>query len=157
MSGKSIRARAPRSRSSAVRAVMLANTGGNSQPERILRSALHRLGLRFFKHKRPIASFRCAADVVFPRAKVCVFIDGCFWHGCPKHHSTPHSNSAWWREKIAANVTRDERQAKRLRKEGWVVVRVWEHDIGEKSLPAIALRILKAIERRTRPLAKEAR
>ena len=72
---------------------------------------------------------RCKADIVFPRQMVCVFVDGCFWHGCSRHFGTPKTNSAWWAEKIAANVERDARQTALLREHGWRVVRVWEHEL----------------------------
>src|SRR5262249_32457708 len=90
---------------------------------------------------RPEASLRCRADVVLRDAKVCVFVDGCFWHGCRRHFATPRSNAAWWREKIAANVERDRRQARLLRKRGWTVVRLWEHQISEAAVLHLAERL----------------
>lgn len=84
MTGASIRSRAPRSTSDPVRRVMLAN-----RPEPYLRNALHALGLRFWKNRRPIHAMRCEADIVFPARRVCIFVDGCFWHGCPLHFHVP--------------------------------------------------------------------
>ncbi|MGO9270113.1 MAG: very short patch repair endonuclease [Terriglobia bacterium] len=131
MSGKlSIRSRAPVATSPSVRRAMRSTYGGELRPERSLRSLLHRAGLRFRKHRRPLPVFRCTADIVFPRQRLCVFVDGCFWHGCPRHFSCPKQNSGWWREKIADNIERDKRQTKFLRSSGWRVIRVWEHEVG---------------------------
>ena len=104
---RSIRARAPIASSPQVRAVMKANYGGGLLPEQILRSELQKAGLRFRKHVKPLPGVRCEADIVFSRAKLCVFVDGCFWHGCPRHFVCPKTNSAWWDEKIKENRIRD--------------------------------------------------
>lgn len=143
MSGKSIRSRAPAASSPAVRRVMMANYGGNTLPERVLRSALHRTGLRFVKDRRPVAVLRCTADIVFPRERVCVFVDGCFWHGCQQHFECPKTNSEWWREKIAANKQRDTRQGALLAAAGWKVVRVWEHEV---ALRRAVLRVCRTLQ-----------
>lgn len=97
-------------------------------PERALRSLLHRRGLRFRLHQRPLPGVRRQADIVFRGARVAVFVDGCFWHSCPDHATSPRANGAWWRDKLAANVSRDRDTDQRLRDAGWVVVRVWEHE-----------------------------
>jgi DNA mismatch endonuclease (patch repair protein) len=104
----------------------------DTKPERQLRSALHRLGLRFRKDTDPVPEIRCKADVVFTKKKVCVFVDGCFWHGCPEHYRTPKTNSAWWDEKIQDNVLRDASKSELLEEEGWRVLRFWEHDINAR-------------------------
>lgn len=96
--------------------------------ELALRRALHALGLRYRVHRRPIAAVRREADVVFTRAKVAVFVDGCFWHGCPEHATWPKTNADFWRAKIEGNRRRDRDTDARLRAEGWRVVRVWEHE-----------------------------
>lgn len=129
MSSQSLRRRAPLASSLATRKVMLANRGDSLKPERILRSALRKHGLRFRKNYRPNTAFRCKADIVFLRQKVCVFVDGCFWHACPKHFRTPKTNSAWWNEKASANKRRDRLVTSFLESHGWVVLRVWEHDV----------------------------
>lgn len=141
MSGQSLRARAPIASSATVRNVMVANWGGNTTPERRLRSALHKAGLRFFKDYRPLPELRCTADVVFPKAKVCLFVDGCFWHGCQLHFRRPKRNSAWWQEKIESNRTRDRKQAKLLASQHWKVVRVWEHALRDSSLDRIVRKV----------------
>jgi DNA mismatch endonuclease (patch repair protein) len=106
---------------------MLANHPHDTMPELALRSALHRQGLRFFKHRRPCRELRCEADVVFPRIRLAVFLDGCFWHGCPRHGSIPYANRAFWVAKISTTQRRDARNAKMLRSRGWYVLRLWEH------------------------------
>lgn len=96
--------------------------------ERSLRSELHRRGLRFRLHRKLIEGSRRTADIAFPSQNVAVFLDGCFWHGCLKHGTWPKNNAAWWREKIEANVRRDRDTNRRLKKDGWTVIRVWEHE-----------------------------
>jgi DNA mismatch endonuclease, patch repair protein len=96
--------------------------------ERALRSSLHRRGLRFRLHLPIPGVPRVRPDVVFTRAKVAVFVDGCFWHRCPIHGSQPRSNRAWWKSKLDANVARDRRHDAALAAQGWRVVRVWEHE-----------------------------
>jgi DNA mismatch endonuclease, patch repair protein len=75
---------------------------------------------------------------------VAVFVDGCFWHGCPEHGTAPKANAKWWQEKIAANIARDRRTDEALGAEGWLVVRIWEH---ENVVTAVA-RIEEALARR---------
>jgi DNA mismatch endonuclease (patch repair protein) len=112
--------------------------------EREIRSRLHARGLRFRVHRRLLAGSRREVDVVFPGAKVAVFVDGCFWHGCPEHGTWPRNNADFWRAKIEGNVARDRDTDTRLAAEGWTVVRVWEHE----SPAAAAERIAAAVERR---------
>lgn len=134
----SIRSRAPQASSDQVRRVMQANVGRETAVEHLVRSYLHRAGLRFRKDVRPLPDLRCKADIVFRKAKVCVFIDGCFWHGCPNHFRTPASNTAWWDEKINANRDRDKRNNELLKRAGWMVVRLWEHELSEEMLARLA-------------------
>ncbi|GAA3860706.1 hypothetical protein GCM10022243_28530 [Saccharothrix violaceirubra] len=115
--------------SPASRAVMRANRGRDTRPEKALRSALHAHGLRYRVNMRPIKDVRRTADVVFTRLKVAVFMDGCYWHGCPEHYRPAHGRTAtFWQEKIAANKVRDADTDRRLSEAGWTVVRVWEHE-----------------------------
>jgi DNA mismatch endonuclease (patch repair protein) len=96
--------------------------------ELALRSALHRRGLRF-RVQRPLGfDRRRRADIVFPKERLAVFVDGCFWHSCPQHATFPRANAAWWSEKLARNVERDHETNQRLAGDGWTVVRVWEHE-----------------------------
>ena len=145
MKRQSIRSRAPVASSETVHRVMIANVGVNTTPERTLRSALHKAGLRFRKHVRPQYAFRCTADIVFRRQKVCVFVDGCFWHGCRIHFSCPNTNAAWWKEKIQANIERDHRQSQLLENQGWRVLRVWEHDVSNLALSRVVSEIVSAL------------
>jgi len=145
MSGKSIRARAPSASSPLARRVMIANWGGNTAPEREFRRALHQAGLRYRKDQKPEQALRCTADIVFPKQKTCIFIDGCFWHGCRFHFECPKVHGSWWKEKIQANRARDKRQTLYLRKSGWTVIRVWEHAINPKSLPRLVTLVEEAL------------
>jgi DNA mismatch endonuclease (patch repair protein) len=93
-----------------------------------IRSALHRLGLRFRVQSAPIKGLRRRADVIFRSEQVAIFVDGCFWHGCPIHRSLPKSNAEWWRSKLEKNIQRDEDTNIRFREAGWLVLRFWEHE-----------------------------
>jgi DNA mismatch endonuclease, patch repair protein len=107
---------------------MVGNRGRDTAPERRLRSALHARGLRFRKHTRPVKELRCLADIVFPVERIAVFVDGCFWHGCPEHSRTPTTNGTYWTEKVERNAARDRRNNEVLLGAGWLVMRYWEHD-----------------------------
>jgi DNA mismatch endonuclease (patch repair protein) len=107
---------------------MRANRGHNTGPELALRRELHRRGLRYRVHTAPVPGLRCRPDVVFSRARVVVFVDGCFWHRCPAHGTSPAANGEWWRRKLDTNVARDRRNDRQLSQAGWSVVRVWEHE-----------------------------
>jgi DNA mismatch endonuclease (patch repair protein) len=123
-----------------------------SEPERALRSVLHRRGLRFRKHASPISGLRCRPDVVFSEVRVVVFVDGCFWHRCPDHYRPSRQNGDWWDAKIARNVARDLEQNRLLSEAGWLVLRVWEHEAVEVA----ADRVVKAvIERRNTACASD--
>lgn len=113
-------------------------------PERVLRSSLHVAGLRF-RVDRKVEGVH--ADIVFPSAMIALFVDGCFWHGCPKHASKPKSNTAYWLPKLDENKRRDRRQTALLRKQGWLVVRIWEHEC-RSVLDHLVRRISDAVERR---------
>lgn len=118
----------PFASSPAVRARMQGQARRDTAPELAIRRALHRQGLRYRVDVRPDASIRRRADVVFPRQRVAVFVDGCFWHGCLDHGVWPRTNQAWWREKIERNKRRDLETTRLLEDRGWTVLRVWEHD-----------------------------
>ncbi|MFF9522093.1 very short patch repair endonuclease [Streptomyces achromogenes] len=111
-----------------VRAVMSANKGKDTKPELLLRAALYRRGLRYRVGIRPVKTLRRTADVVFPKAKVAVFVDGCFWHGCPEHYRPAKQRAQKWQEKIQANRDRDAATNLVLKEAGWSVIRVWEHE-----------------------------
>lgn len=103
-----------------------------------IRSALWRMGARFRVDVRPVPDLARRADIVFTRARIAVFIDGCFWHGCRKHRQPPIANADWWARKLARNTERDVDTSRRLRDAGWTVLRFWEHDDPER----VAQRIL---------------
>ncbi|BBY28185.1 hypothetical protein GCM10023114_58680 [Mycolicibacterium sediminis] len=107
---------------------MQSNKSRDTKPELALRSAVHRLGLRYRVAAKPLPGLRRTADLVFPRARVAVFLDGCFWHGCPEHHTVSASNAKFWRDKVEGNRARDRNTDERLAEAGWVSVRVWEHE-----------------------------
>lgn len=124
--------------SPAATAKMKANRGRETKPEVELRSQLHRRGLRFRKDfSIKVPDLRVRADIVFPAKRVAVFVDGCFWHGCPEHATQPKANAAFWSSKFAANRRRDEKVNHLLREAGWAVVRVWEHDDPEWAAEAV--------------------
>lgn len=87
-------------------------------------------------------------DFCFPKQKVIVFVDGCFWHGCPKCHKNPKQNAAFWAEKISKNKSRDKRNSRHLRQQGWSVLRFWEHSLKKSDHIAIAKRILTKLRTR---------
>ncbi|GEL24785.1 hypothetical protein PSU4_37390 [Pseudonocardia sulfidoxydans NBRC 16205] len=124
---------------------MRSNKGRDTRPELALRSAVHALGLRYRVGARPLPRLRRTADLVFTRARVAVFLDGCFWHGCPEHHTVAVTNSGFWAEKVATNRRRDRDTDERLREAGWVVLRVWEHED-----PVEAARRVEAVFRERR-------
>jgi len=100
----------------------------DTKPEMALRQELHRMGLRYRVDHVVIPGVRRRADVAFTRARLAVFVDGCFWHGCPRHGTRPKANAEWWGNKLEANVARDRDTDNRLAAAGWRVVRLWEHE-----------------------------
>src|SRR3954465_846748 len=100
----------------------------DTAPERALRSELHRRGLRFRLQRRVDFDRRRRIDIAFPRERVAVFVDGCFWHRCPEHATFPRANGSFWSDKLDRNVARDRDTDERLRAAGWTVIRVWEHE-----------------------------
>jgi DNA mismatch endonuclease, patch repair protein len=114
--------------SPAVRRVMQGNKSRDTKPEIAVRSAVHALGMRYRVSARPLAGLRRTADLVFRSARVAVFVDGCFWHGCPAHHSPPKNNAGYWSTKIQGNKSRDRDTTERLQMEGWTVLRFWSHE-----------------------------
>src|ERR1700722_7709284 len=123
---------------------MQSNKARDTKPEVALRSAVHALGLRYRVSERPIRELRRTADLVFTRAKVAVFLDGCFWHGCPAHHTVAVTNADFWAEKVETNKARDRDTDRRLSEAGWTSVRVWEHEDSEEA----AIRVRDAVTQR---------
>lgn len=109
---------------------MRANRRRDTGPELKLRSALHRAGARYRVDFpiRPAAGRPIRPDIVFTDKRLAIFLDGCYWHGCPLHGTTPATNTAYWDAKIATNKARDRRNTKALQSAGWTVLRIWEHE-----------------------------
>jgi DNA mismatch endonuclease, patch repair protein len=134
---REIVAKKPAPSSKAALARMKAAKPRDTAPEKALRSALHKKGLRYRVDARPAKELNRRADIVFRSAKVAVFVDGCFWHGCPKHGTQAKANAEFWRNKIAQNQKRDADTTLQLKKEGWKVIRVWEHEDFERAAKKI--------------------
>jgi DNA (cytosine-5)-methyltransferase 1 len=124
----------------------------DTKPETDLRKHVHALGLRYRVNEKPLPDLRRNADLVFRTARVAVFVDGCFWHGCPSHARPTKSHTKWWAEKIAANMRRDVDTNRRLELAGWRVIRMWEHDDPAK----VARRIERAVRGRSTAAASQA-
>lgn len=114
--------------------------GSNTEPEVLLWRALRR-------GRRGLRIGRIRPDIVLKREKLAVFIDGCFWHGCPDHYVCPRGNAAFWAAKLRENTDRDTRQTKALLAEGWLVVRFWEHEVRANPLKT-ALRVARVLATR---------
>ena len=120
----------------------------DTAPELALRRRLHSMGLRYRVDVPPIAALRRRADIVFRTARVAVFVDGCFWHGCPTCDLRPKANADWWREKLQRNRRRDRDTDERLVEAGWLVLRVWEHEPVTEAVGRIADAVRKRTARR---------
>jgi len=120
----------------------------DTAPEIALRAELHRAGLRFrVDHLLPGIPRR-RGDVVFTRARLAVFVDGCFWHACPDHATTPGTRKEWWTEKLRKNVERDRDTDRRLLRGGWAVLRFWEHEDPVASADVVIRRYRSLLEGR---------
>lgn len=115
----------------------------NTQLEIIVRSALWKRGLRFRKN---VKSLPGKPDIVFSRLRLAIFIDSCFWHGCPYHFRMPKSNVNYWNEKINRNKQRDEELNKKYKEMNWKIIRIWEHEI-MKDLESIIDKIEVIVEK----------
>ena len=136
--------RTPKASSPDVAARMRRTGRRDTAAELAIRRQLHRRGLRYLVDERPSSLFRTRADILFSRWSIAIFVDGCFWHGCPDHSTEPKANATWWREKLAENMARDRRTDAALTVEGWEVVRIWEHEPVEEAVE----RIERALDRR---------
>ncbi|WP_084369770.1 very short patch repair endonuclease [Microbispora sp. ATCC PTA-5024] len=128
----------------ATRKSMQANRSRDTAPELALRRAVHALGLRYRVCARPIPQVRRTADLVFTRAKVCVELRGCYWHGCEQHHRLPKANRGYWQEKIERNRRRDAALEDILAAAGWTLIVVWEHEDPHEA----ALRVEEVVRRK---------
>lgn len=120
---------------------MQANRGRDTKPELAVRRLVHAQGLRYRVNVRPVNNLRRTADLVFTKQRVAVFLDGCFWHGCPDHFTLPSANRVFWDAKISGNVERDAETSRLLADQGWFVLRFWEHELPE----TVASRIVETV------------
>ncbi len=128
--------RRPPAKSSMVSAQMSRMPRSSTGPEVLLRRRLHAAGLRFRVHVRTLPG---TPDVVFTRARLVVFVDGCFWHGCPVHGVLPKHNRDWWAQKLHINRERDARNDERLTAAGWLPIHVWEHEPVDEAVARIVV------------------
>ncbi|WP_082087573.1 very short patch repair endonuclease [Microbacterium sp. SA39] len=119
---------------------MRGNRRRDTKPELAVRRLIHAAGLRYRVDFAPIGG-RSRADIVFTRARVAIYIDGCFWHGCPIHATYPKRNSDYWLPKLQRNVERDRETDARLQLAGWKVLRFWEHESPEDVAATIAAEV----------------
>lgn len=115
-----------------------------------MRRLLHAAGLRYRVNVPVPGMPRRTIDIVFTKAKIAVFMDGCFWHGCPEHATQPKSNAEWWRAKLDKNMARDVETTEHLTAEGWTVLRFWEHesteDVADRVAACVANRTSSALK-----------
>lgn len=116
---------------------------GNRSTELRMMQILKRAGITGWRRRLSVYG---KPDFVFPHARVAVFVDGCFWHGCSKHCRMPHSKRAYWEAKIERNKERDKQTTRFLRKTGWLVIRLWEHDLSEIKNPRGLQRLKAALQ-----------
>ena len=138
--------RQPFASSEAVRQRMSAQRREGTTPEVALRRALHAAGLRYQLHRAPLPALRRKADIVFGPARLAVFVDGCFWHGCPDHGRRRHEVNGWyWPAKIARNRARDEDTNRALAEAGWRALRIWEHELAGPGFVTAVARVRDAL------------
>lgn len=130
---------------------MQANRSRDTGPENALRRRLHARGVRYRVCTLPLAGVRRTADIVFRPAKVAIFVDGCFWHCCPEHSTSPATNSDFWMPKLERNVQRDRETDALLRDAGWLSMGFWEHED-----PDEAAGIVEDVARRRRAVCSPA-
>ncbi|MFF9900341.1 very short patch repair endonuclease [Streptomyces longispororuber] len=111
----------------------------DTTPEVAVRKLLHAAGLRYRLHTPVPGMPRRTIDIAFTKAKIAVFLDGCFWHGCPTHATQPKANAERWRTKLERNKQRDRETTRQLEAAGWVVLRYWEHENPVVVAEAVAL------------------
>lgn len=107
---------------------------GNKDTELALAKAMRANGIAGWRRNQRVFG---KPDFVFRKARVVVFVDGCFWHGCPRHSNLPASNRAFWKRKFSANKRRDTLVTRTLRSQGWRVLRIWEHDLAKRGAACI--------------------
>jgi DNA mismatch endonuclease (patch repair protein) len=136
--------------------VMRGNRSRDTKPELAVRRLLHARGLRYRVNARPVPTLRRTADVVFPRKRIAVFIDGCYWHGCPAHYVAARSNRDYWDAKIARNISRDAETTAALSEAGWKVLRYWSHTPPEQVAASICEEVRGTAAQQSRPSQRSA-
>jgi DNA mismatch endonuclease (patch repair protein) len=115
---------------------------GNKDTELALAKLLRRHGITGWRRHQPVFG---KPDFIFRKARLAVFVDGCFWHGCPKHATKPANNRAFWQRKLMSNRRRDLLVSRTLRTRGWRVLRIWEHELATRNHSRLARRIQRAL------------
>ncbi|WP_078077173.1 very short patch repair endonuclease [Streptomyces niveus] len=137
--------------SAAVSARMSRQARRDTAPEVAVRKLLHASGFRYRVNARVPDMPRRTVDIMFTKAKVAVFLDGCFWHGCPLHATQPKANAEWWREKLDKNIARDKETSAHLEAAGWTVLRFWEHETPEEISAEVAVIVARSRSQETGP------
>ncbi|KIZ19632.1 DNA mismatch repair protein Vsr [Streptomyces natalensis ATCC 27448] len=119
----------------------------DTEPELAVRRLLYAAGLRYRLQRRVPGMSRRTIDIAFPGLRIAVFLDGCFWHGCPEHATSPRANAQWWRSKLEGNMARDTETTAHLESAGWTVLRFWEHEAPDRVAEAVAEAVLVAKQR----------
>ncbi|MGW5940679.1 very short patch repair endonuclease [Streptomyces celluloflavus] len=127
---------------------MSAQARRDTGPEMAVRRLLYASGHRYRLQRRVPGFPRRTIDIAFPGLKIAVFIDGCFWHGCPQHATHPKSNADWWRDKLDGNIARDRETNEHLTEEGWTVLRFWEHEEPAAVAESVAATVCAMYRRR---------
>ena len=135
--------------SPATRKSMQGNRSRDTKPEMAVRSAVHRRGIRFRVSTRPQPELPRTADLVLRKTRIAVFVDGCYWHGCPDHHTQPATNAEYWAAKIAGNIERDAETTAYLEQAGWTVLRFWEHEDPEAAADRVQDTVRSVLARPT--------
>jgi DNA mismatch endonuclease (patch repair protein) len=115
---------------------------GNKETELALAKLLRRHGVKGWRRHQSIFG---KPDFIFPKARLAVFVDGCFWHGCPKHGTRPKSNRSYWHRKLSRNKPRDKLVNRELQKLGWRVFRIWQHEFARQNESRLLLRLERAL------------
>lgn len=121
---------------------MRSNKGRDTKPELLVRRIVHAAGYRYRVNARPEKDLRRTADLLFRPVRLAVFIDGCFWHGCPEHYIRPKANDTYWSEKVERNRARDLETTEILTSRDWTVLRFWEHEDPAE----VAARVMEAVD-----------
>ncbi len=127
----------------AIRRTMQGCRGRDTSSELALRSAVHSLGLRYAVDVRPVPQVRRKADLTFRTERLAVYLDGCFWHGCPEHYTAPAAHADYWKTKLRGNRSRDTETDRILAAAGWTTLRFWEHEDPFQAASRVKAMLLK--------------